>query len=213
MATTILLARHGETAWNRELVFRGTHDIALNENGRRQGELLAGALVGRHIAAAYASPLGRAVETAELALAGRSVSIKTDERLRDFCYGDWQGITEAQVKVRWPKEYAAWVNEPQSLRVPGGDTLAEVSWAAFAALEQWAGAHEGQTIAVFAHRVVNKLLVLAALGLPLERFRFIRQDNCSLNELERGENGYTIVCLNNTTHLRQDEVGLLSADF
>ncbi len=80
-------------------------------------------------------------------------------------------------------------------------------------MEELAGKHDGQTIALFAHRVVNKLLVMAALGLPLEQFSFIRQDNCSLNEFERTEKGYTIISVNNTAHLRRAEVSLLSTDF
>jgi len=213
MATKILLIRHGETAWNRDGRFRGTYDVPLNDNGRAQGRLLSEALGGRRIEAAYSSPLSRAMETAEISLAGTDVQIVPDERLKDFCYGDWQELEESEVKQRWPNEHAAWVSRPQSLRVPGGNTLAEVSTAAFEAMEELAAKHEGQTIALFAHRVVNKLLVLAALDLGLDRFGFIRQDNCCLDEFDRNEKGYTIITLNDTSHLRSGKVELLSADF
>jgi len=68
MSTTILLIRHGETAWNREKIFRGVYDIPLNENGRDQARQVARALKGREIHAAYSSPLSRAIETAQIAL-------------------------------------------------------------------------------------------------------------------------------------------------
>ena len=64
MSTTLLLIRHGETAWNREQIFRGVYDIPLNENGRAQARHLAEALAKREIDAAYSSPLSRAQETA-----------------------------------------------------------------------------------------------------------------------------------------------------
>lgn len=213
MATTILLIRHGETAWNRGKIFRGTHDVPLNDNGRAQGQLLAEALHGWQIDAAYCSPLSRARQTAEIALAGRNVEIVDDERFKDFSYGDWTGLEEAEVARRWPEEFAAWTSRPNSLRVPGGDTLQEVFDRAFAALEDIASQHQDQTVAIFAHRVVNKLLVLAVLGLAPARFAFIRQDNCCVNEFERTEAGYVICSLNDTSHIRQSGTDLLKADF
>ncbi len=213
VTTTILLIRHGETAWNRQRIFRGTHDIPLNENGLRQARLLAGALRRRPIEAAYTSPLSRARQTAEVVLDGRDVPAVVDERLTDFCYGDWQGMQESEVARRWPREFALWSTRPHEVRVPGGNTLREVCDVAFEALEAAAARHEGETVALFAHRVVNKLLVLAALGLGLDRFPFVRQDNCCLTEFQRTPAGYVLCVLNDTGHMRGDSVGLLTADF
>ena len=64
MSTKILIIRHGETAWNRDRIFRGTCDIVLNENGKQQARLVAQALKGIRIDAAYTSPLSRAKEGA-----------------------------------------------------------------------------------------------------------------------------------------------------
>ncbi len=86
-------------------------------------------------------------------------------------------------------------------------------YAAFAAVEDLVQQHPGQTIAIVAHRVVNKLLVLGMLTLGLERFPFIRQDNCSLNAFERTEAGYTVLSLNDTCHLRQGNIDVLNHDF
>jgi broad specificity phosphatase PhoE len=213
MAATIVLIRHGETAWNRKKVFRGTYDIPLNDNGRRQAELLAGALQRYKIEAAYTSPLSRARETADIALQNRDIEAVPEPGLIDFSYGDWTGLEEADVAKRWPDEHHAWITRPETLRVPGGDTLAEVHEKAFGAMEEIAVRHDGQTVALFAHRVVNKLLVLGALGLELRRFGFIRQDNCCTNEFERTNDGYVIVSLNDTSHLRRDGVKVLTADF
>ena len=97
--------------------------------------------------------------------------------------------------------------------MPGGDTLEEIFQQSFGAMEELAAKHDGQTVALFAHRVVNKLLVLGALGLKLNRFGFIRQDNCCMNKFERIENGYVIVSVNDTSHLHREGVKLLTADF
>ena len=213
MPTTVLLVRHGETAWNRGKIFRGAHDVPLNDNGRAQAGHLARALESRRIDAAYTSPLSRAAETAEIALGSHGLEVAPLEGLRDFDYGEWTGIEDARVAERWPDDHARWLAEPHLARPPGGDTLREVFERAFGAAEEMAQRHEGETVALFAHRVVNKLLVLGMLSLRLERFNFIRQDNCCLNEFERAEGGYVVVSLNDVSHLRQGGAEVLEADF
>jgi broad specificity phosphatase PhoE len=213
MPTTILLIRHGETAWNREKIFRGVYDVPLNENGRAQAGHLAEALASRRIDVAYSSPLSRARETARIVLEPHGMAAAVHEGLRDFNYGEWTGLREEQVASKWPEEHARWLAEPHKARPPGGDTLQEVFDRAFASLEEVARQHAGETLALFAHRVVNKLLILGMLTLGAERFPFIRQDNCCVNEFERTAKGYVLVSLNDTAHIRQVGTQLLKADF
>lgn len=212
-ATTILLVRHGETEWNRKKIFRGTIDVPLNDAGRAQARMLAEALKSRQIDAAFSSPLQRAVKTTEIALAGRGIDVQIDERLRDFCYGEWCGLAETEVAERWPDELTLWTTQPEKARPRGGGTLQEIRDTAFSAMEEIASNYPGRTVALFAHRVVNKVLVLAALGLGLERFPLIRQDNCCLNEFERTDKGYIVVLLNDTGHVRRTGGDVLNADF
>ena len=213
MSTTILLMRHGETAWNRGNIFRGQYDIPLNENGRAQATFLARALAARRIDAAYSSPLSRARETADIVLAPHGINAVIHAGLTDFDYGQWTGLEDHAVAQQWPEEHTCWRTAPHTLQVPGGDTLQRVFDRAFAAVEDLVQQHSGQTIAIVAHRVVNKLLVLGMLTLGLERFPFIRQDNCSLNEFERTEAGYTVISFNDTCHLRQGNIDVLNNDF
>ena len=213
MKTIILLMRHGETEWNRAQRFRGTYDIALNENGRHQAGLLAHALQGRKINAAYTSPLSRARETAALALAGRAISPVECPGLIDIDYGEWTGLEDTEVAKQWPTEYDTWCQRPDEARIPSGETLEKVADRGFAAMEEIASRHEGETIALFAHRVINKVLVLRALGCELCRFPFIVQGNCCINEFERNSSGYVIRGLNDTSHVRGDGKPLLDTDF
>lgn len=73
--------------------------------------------------------------------------------------------------------------------------------------------HDGGTVALFSHRVVNKLLALGALGLGLERFPFIVQRNCAINTVLFREGEFTIESLNGTAHLIEGGVEVLEADF
>ena len=213
MSVTILLMRHGETDWNRMRIFRGIHDIPLNENGVRQARQIAEAIAARRIDAAYSSPLCRALETAKIALQACAVGVTIHEGLKDFNYGRWTGMEEEAVAKEWPDEYARWVKEPHIARPPGGDALQDVFDRAFAAVESIVEGHDGQTIALFGHRVVNKLLVLGMLSLGAERFNLVRQDNCCIDEFVRTEEGYVVIRLNDTCHIRQAGTALLNADF
>lgn len=213
MLTTVLLIRHGETAWNRGKIFRGLYDIPLNENGRIQAGLVARALVSRRIDAAYSSPLSRARETAQIVLDPHGIEAVVHEGLKDFNYGKWTGLEDGVVARKWPEEYTCWTATPHEIRPPEGDMLQEVFDRAFNTVEEIVRKHAGQTIAIFAHRVVNKLLVLGMLTLGLERFPFIRQDNCCLNEFEWTEKGYIVISLNVTSHIQQAGTAMLKADF
>lgn len=213
MSTSLYVVRHGETDWNREKVFRGVYDVPLNDNGRRQAQLAAGALADYQIDAAYTSPLSRSVETAEIVLKPHGIQAARHEGLLDFNYGDWTGLPDSEVARRWPQEHAAWIDRPHEGRLPGGDSLQEVFERAFAAMEDIAARHDGHTVALFAHRVINKLLILGAFGLGLDRFPFIFQGNCCINKLTRQPEGYLIECLNDTAHIRNAGAEVLLEDF
>ena len=213
MPTKIILIRHGETEWNRGKIFRGTHDIPLNDNGRNQAHLAAKALKKRQIDAAYTSPLSRAAETARIVLAPHNITATTHDGLLDFDYGKWTSLPYAEVAEKFPTEHTAWLTAPHTIRVPGGNTLREVFDTAYTAMEDIAEKHPDQTVALFSHRVVNKLLIIAALTIDLDRFPFIIQSNCCINELERTENGYLIHQINNASHRTSAKTNLLTDDF
>jgi broad specificity phosphatase PhoE len=207
--TTILIVRHGETDWNRRKIFRGAHDIPLNDNGRAQAGRLTGALPA--IDAAYSSPLSRARETAQLALAGQAVAIQSHPGLVDIDYGEWTGKEDEEVYRLWPDEHTAWGATPHLAAPVGGEPLGAVSERVLASLHEVVDTHAGQIIAIFAHRVVNKLLVLGMLGLELNRFAYIRQDNCCISEFHKADDGYVVVRLNDTAHMRDTDI--LTVDF
>jgi len=213
MSTTILIIRHGETDWNRGKIFRGTFDIPLNENGKQQARLAARSLERVQIDAAYTSPLCRAKESAEIVTEPHGISALVHDGFIDLDYGEWTGKEDSEVATRWPDEHAAWTTKPHTVRPPGGTTLKEVFNQSFTAMQELAEKHDGETIAIFAHRVVNKVLVIGALSLGLERFPFIIQGNCCINEVERTQDGYLIHSINDVSHIRNAGANLLQSDF
>ena len=200
--TRIILVRHGQTAWNRRERFRGRADVALDPTGIAQAEATAGAIAARwRPTAIYSSPLARALRTAE-AIAGKvGLQVTAHPGLLDIDYGQWQGLAPREVEKRLPQEFRLWREQPQRCRIPGGEDLADVQARGFAALKELAARHEGQTVVAVAHTVMNRLILLAAMGLGLERFWRLRQDTCAINLIEAEGDDFTIALLNDTCHL------------
>jgi probable phosphoglycerate mutase len=107
--TRILLARHGETEWNRVGRWQGHADQPLNEAGRLQASELAERLAGDGITAVYSSDLARARETADAVADRLGLEVVEDEGLREIDVGSWSGLTRAEVERRFPEGYARWL--------------------------------------------------------------------------------------------------------
>ena len=200
--TTILLIRHGETEWNRELIFRGRADIPLSARGREQVRLLAYSLSGTSAAAVYSSPLLRASETAQPLAESLGLSPVIDDRLVDMSFGEWEGRAVAEVQDKWAELYQVWVNEPARFSAPGGESLAAVRQRAWAAVEDIVGRHLEATIALVSHRVICKLVLCAALGIGEEGFWRERVDTASVSTLELDHGQWVVTGMNQTHHLR-----------
>jgi broad specificity phosphatase PhoE len=171
----LILARHGETEWNVEEVFRGQIDIELNQNGIKQAELLAEHLSGQAIEAVYSSPLKRALKTAEAIARRHKLKIETSPGLNDCDFGQWQGLSLREVKDKYRKLYEQWAESPQSVQIPGGESLGGVRERALKVVNGVTAKHTGAVVLV-SHRVVNKVLICALLGLDDSHFWNIRQD-------------------------------------
>ena len=104
--TTLLLARHGETDWNREGRWQGGSDTSLNERGREQAHELAKQLDS--VDAIYSSDLARARETAEIVARALGVDVRLDPRLRERSFGDWEGLIAAQIEERFAEAHRLW---------------------------------------------------------------------------------------------------------
>jgi probable phosphoglycerate mutase len=184
--TTILLIRHGETAWNAVRRLQGHIDIPLNEEGQRQAGALAQALAAERIDAIVSSDLQRAMQTAQ-AVAGHydSVTLETDAELRERCYGVFEGMLYADIERQYPADYALWQARDIDAVMPPGERVAE-SFRQFyqrsvAAIAQWAGRHPGQSIAIVAHGGVLECAYREAVGMSLDSPRDFQVKNASIN--------------------------------
>ena len=147
--TTILLARHGETDWNRDNRFQGHADPPLNDTGRAQAAELARALADESLDAVYSSPLRRAFETAEIAAAPHGLSPLPLDALREVDVGSWQGLTRSEIEERFPDQFARWLDYRQGWE--DGESYEEMGRRVIAALLKLAAGHAGECILAVTH--------------------------------------------------------------
>ena len=195
--TEITLARHGETEWNVGEIFRGRVDVELNETGRKQAELLAKYLSEVKIEAIYSSPLKRALRTAEMIANYHQLEVETAPGLIDLDYGKWQGLPHQEVKDKYEELYVKWISHPDKVKMPEGESLSGVRKRAIGVVDEVIAKYEG-TVILVSHRVVNKVLICALLGLDNSHFWNIRQDTCGITTFTY-ENGQFILTKHNDT--------------
>jgi probable phosphoglycerate mutase len=147
--TTILLARHGETDWNREGRFQGWADPPLNATGRAQAVDLSVALMAEELATVYSSPLRRAYETAEVVAASRGLVPVTIEALREVDVGSWSGLTREEIEQRFPEQYARWLDYGQGW--DDGETYEAMADRVVGAVLELALVHDGERILAVSH--------------------------------------------------------------
>jgi broad specificity phosphatase PhoE len=147
--STILLARHGETDWNRDNRFQGQADPPLNEAGRDQARALAERLVGDGVEAVYSSPLVRALETAEIVGARLRLPVSPVEALREIDVGSWSGLSRTEVEARFPEGYARWLAFDHGW--DGGESYEELGARVVPALVELAERHPVGRILVVTH--------------------------------------------------------------
>lgn len=205
VAMNILLARHGETEWNRAGRYQGRTDIPLSPEGERQVRALGVRLAHVPIVRAIASPLSRAKSTAEAILAGRELVLALDEGLVEISHGAWEGQLSSDVEAAHAEMLGTWRSRPDRdvPAGPGAETLGLVEQRAWPVLERIvADLGPEDTALVVAHDAVNRVLLCRILGLPLTRVWAFRQAPATLNVLSGPSLDHLqLVRLNDSEHV------------
>ena len=207
------LLRHGQTAWNKNLIFRGQYDIPLDDHGLTQADCAGRVWEEIQLANIYSSPLSRAMQTAETAAKKQAIPITKTPELIDIDYGQWTGKSQDKIEKDYPELNRQWLERPEEVRFPQGESLAAVRDRSCPKLVEIAGAADDKSILIASHRVVLKVLICAALDLPLSRFWQVQIDTASLSMLSFKQGGFTIQKLNDTCHLRSLGLPTESVDF
>jgi len=197
MTTRILLVRHGATVLAADH-FAGSTDVPLSAEGRQQVAQLATRLGALPLAAIYASPMARTLETARVVAEQHRLPVRPAPGLREIDHGHWEGLTRHEVVERYPAEYAEWEAHPLHAAPAGGETGQAVLTRARAALDTIVSTHAGEHVLVVSHKATIRLLVAELLGLDPNAYRSrLDQQPASLNILDLDVDGHAQLLLYN----------------
>ena len=198
---TIYLIRHGETQANRDGVFRGRGEVPLSPAGLAQAWELRAHFASLGVQRVFSSPLQRAAETAGICFPG--IALELQELVNNLDLGSWAGRRKKEIAAEEPELWRRWLEEPERMSFPGGESLAAVK-ARTRAFSLVLAACGEERLAVVSHRSVLKALLAEVLGLGEKWFWRFHLDNASVTVLlHEPVRGYVLAKLNGTEHLSQ----------
>jgi broad specificity phosphatase PhoE len=164
-ATRLVLVRHAAPEDSTAGRCHGRLDVGLSPAGGRQPAALAEALRALPLAAVYASPLRRALETAAPLAAAAGLAPVADEGLVEIDFGELEGMAYDEIARERPELYRRWMEEPTAVAFPGGESYAGLRARVLAAALAIRERHAGETVALVAHGGVVRVVLADALRL------------------------------------------------
>lgn len=200
--TRVFLVRHGATILTAEDRFAGATEVPLSEEGKEQAGRLAVRLGTEDIAAVYASPMGRTVETAQILARSHGLKVETRDGLREISHGRWEQMTRREVEEKFPEETQEWEKDPYTFAPVGGESGLAVTARALPVLIDLVRAHSGQKILVVSHKATIRLMLSSLLGFDPRRYRDnLDQSPAALNIIDFKDPAHARLTLfNDTSH-------------
>lgn len=155
----LYIARHGQTMWNQEKRMQGHQDSALTDLGKGQAKKLRDSLKETKWEAIYASPLQRALATANIIRGKQAVPIICQDDLREMCFGDWEGKLHQEIAKQEPQKYEDFWMSPDLYVTSSGESFFEVEKRVLKALRKIMEQHQTGNVLIVTHTVVVKLLM------------------------------------------------------
>lgn len=197
MSDTLILVRHGETLHNTAGIAQGWSDSALSDRGRQQVERLAERIARMNPSALYASPLGRAITTAEAIARATALPIVTNDDLREMSYGGWEGRSFLDVRREDEAAYQRWINDEEA-PCPDGESHAGVRRRVERALATITS--QSKSAVIVTHGTAIRISATALLGVPVLTARQFAQDNAAINIFFRRGDRWVLKVWNDATH-------------
>lgn len=213
MTTTLLIVRHGQTAWNKDEHFRGRTDLALDKTGQQQAEAVAKRLATANYqpAVILSSPLQRTQQTAASIARHVGRTVQSETALIDLDYGEFTGLSPAEAETHFSELYHTWLNVPHTVRFPQGESLDEVRRRVSDLVSQVTDRYPNAQVVLVTHLVVCQVLLCSLLGIHNGYFKHFRIDPGSLTICEVDYQRGILVTVNDTCHL-PTLIGVMMAD-
>lgn len=202
MHARIFLIRHGATVLTAEDRFAGSTNVQLSDEGRGQVRRLAARLQGENVAAIYASPLDRTMETARILAEPHGLEVQARDGLREISHGRWEQMTRKEVEQAFPEEAAAWEKDPYTFAPVGGESGLAVTARALPVLMDIVRQHAAANLLVVSHKATIRLLLSSLLGFDPRRYRDnLDQNPAALNIVDfKDAVSARLTLFNDTSH-------------
>jgi probable phosphoglycerate mutase len=201
MTTRLCIVRHGETAWNAEHRVQGQLDVPLNAIGQAQALAASRVLAREKFDAIYSSDLTRARQTAEPTAGRLSLKVLFEKDLRERHYGIFERLTYAEVKVRFPEDYARFESRDPEYAFRTGEALKDFFARSVAAISRIADENRGKSVLVFTHGGVLDMMYRHISGLSISAERDFGIPNTGLNRVELSAAGWQVRAWADIAHL------------
>ena len=199
----LILVRHGETAWNASRRFQGRTDIPLSEIGRARARAVSLRLQSEAFDCGYASDLDRAAETARIIAEPHGLAVTIEPRIREFDFGQWEGLTWDEIARRWPELQAHGSTAARLYHPQGGESFDAVCARVASFLADLRLRGDACVLAVAHAGVLHALFEVFGNTLEGRGPEPIRFAHASVTRIAIEPDRARIVALNDVSHLRQ----------
>ena len=194
--------RHGETVWNTERRYQGMTDSELSEEGLRQAECAAKRFKNIKIDKIYASPLKRAMKTAEKIAAEKGLEIISEDDFREIHFGEWEGKTVPELTEKYGESYTNFIREPHKYGFPGEGSVENVINRIKPGIDRLIAEDEGNVLIV-SHGGIIRLMIMYIMGLDSSWFTKMWINNTGVSIVEIKNDRRLLLTLNDSAHLAE----------
>ena len=194
--------RHGETVWNTERRYQGMTDIELSEEGLRQAECAAKRFKNIKIDKIYASPLKRAMKTAEKIAAEKGLEIISEDDFREIHFGEWEGKTVPELTEKYGESYTNFIREPHKYGFPGEGSVENVINRIKPGIDRLIAEDKGNVLIV-SHGGIIRLMIMYIMGLDSSWFTKMWINNTGVSIIEIKDGRKLLLTLNDSAHLAE----------
>lgn len=181
----LFLIRHGETDWNIKGKIQGNCDIELNDNGIKQAEELSNKILEDKykFSKIYSSPQRRAVKTAEILSKVTNMEYISIEGLKEINLGEWEGLSWAEVKEKYPKEYKEWYANRRYTKPPKGESYQDMLQRVLISIYKIIN-ENCDDIVIVTHSAVIMCIQCYLTNTPFDKMMKFKTDNASITEID-----------------------------
>ena len=199
-ACRIYLIRHGETTNAEEICFNGHYDVDLSKNGFKQSLCIAEALKITPIKAVYSSDLKRAQIGAKSIADKHNLRHIPYKELRELAFGDWEGLSIADIKRKYPERLKERLNNLELFHVEGGESFFQLRDRVIPKFKTIIAEHPDDTIVILCHGGVIRIILAHILEISVKNLFRMNQPYASVNIIQYYKEGDPVVELMGGSH-------------